>query len=404
MADFFQNGLITTLQNVTNRSVDDIEEEIINFIDRRKIALLLPALYSEFERPAMYTIIEELKKSKIIDTVVLSLDQANEEQFLQVKEIMSVLPQNVKIVWNHGKRVQDLYKKLLKEGFPLNIPGKGRVVWMALGYILADNNFYAIALHDCDIVNYKRDIVAKLVFPIIHRGLNYEFSKGYYARVSGKIYGRVNRLFFTPLVRALKRLIGFDNKFLDYLDSFRYALSGEFAIIRELAKGIRFSPDWGLEVSLLSEIYQNTSINRICQVEVLDVYEHKHNTLNKNEPNKGLLRMATDIAKTLFRVLSQEGIVLSEALFKSLISTYFQQARYAIESYNALAMLNGVPFDRHSEIAAVEAFTQAIVNAKNEFLENPIGIRLISPWVRVDSALPDFAEELVKAVEEDNKA
>ncbi|KAA0258977.1 glycosyl transferase [Deferribacter autotrophicus] len=403
MADFFQNGIITTLQNVTKRPIEDIEAEISQFIDKRKIALLLPALYSEFERPAMYTIIEELKKAHFIDTVVLSLDQANEEQFLHVKKIMSELPQNVKIVWNHGKKIQALYSKLIQQGFPLNIPGKGRVVWMALGYILADNRFYAIALHDCDIVNYKRDIVARLVFPIIHRGLNYEFSKGYYARVSDKIYGRVMRLFYTPLVRALKKLIGYDNKFLDYLDSFRYALSGEFAIIRELAKGIRFSPDWGLEVSLLSEIYQNTSINRICQVEVLETYEHKHSPLNKNEPNKGLLRMATDIAKTLFRILSQEGILLSDAFFKSLVSTYFQQARIAIESFNAFALINGVAFDRHSEIAAVEAFTQAINNAKTDFLENPIGIRLISPWVRVDSALPEFADELLEAVEEDNK-
>ncbi|MGA1845604.1 glycosyl transferase [Deferribacter abyssi] len=403
MADFFQNGIITTLQNVTKRPIEEIEAEILQFVDKRKIALLLPALYSEFERPAMYTIIEELKEAYFIDTIVLSLDQANEEQFLHVKKVMSELPQNVKIVWNHGKKIQNLYSKLLQKGFPLNIPGKGRVVWMALGYILADNRFYAIALHDCDIVNYKRDIVAKLVFPIIHRGLNYEFSKGFYARVSDKIYGRVMRLFFTPLVRSLKKLLGYDNKFLDYLDSFRYALSGEFAIIRELAKGIRFSPDWGLEVSLLSEIYQNTSINRICQVEVLETYEHKHNTIDKNQPNKGLLRMATDIAKTLFRILSQEGILLSEAFFKSLVSTYFQQARIAIESFNALAMINGVAFDRHKEIAAVEAFTQAIDNAKSDFLENPIGIRLISPWVRVDSALPEFANELLEAVEEDNK-
>lgn len=61
MSDFFQNGVITTLQNVGNRSLDSIEEELLHFSKRRNMVLLLPALYSEFETPAMQTIIDELK-------------------------------------------------------------------------------------------------------------------------------------------------------------------------------------------------------------------------------------------------------------------------------------------------------------------------------------------------------
>jgi len=37
-----------------------------------------------------------------------------------------------------------------------------------------------------------------------------------------------------------------------------------------LATGIRISPTGGLEVSLLSEIYQKASVNRICQVEIAE--------------------------------------------------------------------------------------------------------------------------------------
>jgi len=402
MPDFYQNRLITTLQKLKDRPVEDIEDEIIKFSRRRKIALLLPALYSEFEKPAMHRIIEELKKVSFIETVVLSLDQANEAQFRKVQEYLSVLPQDVKILWNHGERIQNLYTELIDEGFPLNIPGKGRVVWMGMGYLLADSKHYAIALHDCDIVNYKRELLARLVYPVVHRGLNFEFNKGYYARVTDRLYGRVTRLFYTPIIRSLKKIIGFDNKFLDYMDGFRYALSGEFALIRELATGIRISPTWGLEVSLLSEVYQNTSIKRISQTEVMETYEHKHSELSRDDPNSGLLRMATDIAKTLFRILAQDGITMSEAFFKTLLATYFQEARGAVESYNALALLNGLHFDRHKEIRSVETFAVAIENAKKEFMENPIGVRLISPWARVDSALPNFAEKLVECVEADN--
>lgn len=401
MADFFQNGVITTIQNIKKRNIEEFDRDLEEFAKNRKISLLLPALYTEFERPAMYKILDELKKTKSIDLVVLSLDQATKQQFMEVKKIMSELPQEVKIIWNHGDRIQSLYDELIKEGFPLNIPGKGRVVWMALGYILADNRSYAIALHDCDIVNYEKGLVERLVYPIVHRGLDYEFSKGYYVRAADKLYGRVTRLFYTPLIRALKIMIG-KNDFLDYLDSFRYALSGEFAFIRELARNIRFSPDWGLEVSLLSEVYNNTSTNRICQVEIMDTYEHKHSEITPAEPNKGLIKMAADIAKTLFRILSQNGIVMSDAFFRTFISTYFQQARESIESFNALSKFNGLRFDRHDEYSTVEIYSKSIEDAKNEFINNPIGIRLISAWARIDSGLPFFSGKLLEYVEMDN--
>ena len=200
-------------------------------------------------------------------------------------------------------------------------PGKGRSVWMTLGCILSERDVYAIALHDCDIVNYRREMLARLVYPVAHPALDFEFSKGYYARVTDRLYGRVTRLFYTPMIRTLRRILGF-NPFLSYLDNFRYALSGEFAFISSLARGIRISPTWGLEVSLLSEVYQRASINRICQVELAETYEHKHQVLRKEKPNEGLLRMAGDIARALFRVLTQDGIVLSEAFFRTMLTAY----------------------------------------------------------------------------------
>jgi glucosyl-3-phosphoglycerate synthase (EC 2.4.1.-) len=228
------------------------------------------------------------------------------------------------------------------------MPGKERSVWMSLGYILADPEVYAIGLHDCDIVNYKREIVAKLFYPIVHPALDFEFSKGYYARVTKKLYGRVTRLFYTPLIRSLKRIVGF-NPFLEYLDSFRYALAGEFAFLAILARGIRISPTWGLEVSMLSEVYTKTSVNRVAQVEIIETYEHKHQEIKiKNNTESGLLKMVTDIAKTLFRVLSQDGIEMSDAFFRTVLTTYMREAWFAIEKYNALAMLNGLKYDRHA--------------------------------------------------------
>jgi len=402
VADFCQSGVITTLQKLKDRPVEDIERELKTIAQKRKMVLLLPALVTEFDGEAMPRIIEELKGVDYLYKIVLSLDKATEQRFREIRSLMSVLPADVRIVWHDGPRMKALLKELMDSDFKLDTPGKGRSVWMTLGYILADKDVYAIAMHDCDIVNYRREMVARLVYPVVHPSLDFEFSKGYYARVTDRLYGRVTRLFYTPLIRTMKRILGY-NAFIEYLDNFRYALSGEFAFDNPLARGIRISPTWGLEVSLLSEVYQKTSVNRICQVEIIETYEHKHQILKKNKPTEGLIRMAADIGKALLRVLSQDGLVMSDAFFRTMMTTYIQESRTAIEKYNALALLNGLTYDRHEEIEAVDAFVGSLKLAIEEFVKDPVGIPMLPGWVRVTAAIPDFSDRLYDAVEEDNR-
>ena len=402
MADFWQHGMITTLQKLRDSPVEEIERELKVISKRRKIVLLLPALFSEFETPAMPRIIEELKEVGYLHRVVLSLDRATEEDVRKAKEWMSHLSTDVRIVWHDGPAMKSFYEELRGADFNLDNPGKGQSVWMTMGYILADKDVHAIALHDCDIINYKRELLARLIFPVVHPATDFEFSKGYYARVSDKLYGRVTRLFYTPLIRTLRRILGF-NSFLSYLDNFRYALSGEFALIANLARGIRISPTWGLEVSLLSEIYQRASVNRICQVEIMETYEHKHQILQKSRPQEGLIRMATDIAKALFRFLSQDGLVLSKAFFRTMLTAYIQEARLAIEKYHGLSLINGLAYDRHGEIEAVESFVESLRSAQAEFMQDPVGIPMLAAWVRVNAAIPDFMERMSESIERENQ-
>jgi glucosyl-3-phosphoglycerate synthase len=402
MADFWQQGTITVLQRLKSRPVEDLEAEIEAIARRRKIILLLPALYSEFETPAMPRIIDELRRVGYLHKVVLSLDRADKTQFDQARTCMRELPMETKVVWHDGPGMQNLYQELRQADFRMEHPGKGQSVWMALGYILSDRDVYAVATHDCDIVNYQREMLARLIYPVVHPATDFEFSKGYYARVTNKLYGRVTRLFYTPLIRALRRMLG-QNAFLSYLDNFRYALSGEFALIASLATGIRISPTWGLEVSLLSEIYQKASLNRICQVEIAEHYEHKHQALAKDRPNEGLIRMACDIAKALFRFLSQDGIVMSDAFFRTILTAYIQEARVAVEKYHALSLINGLHYDRHEEIDAVEAFVSSLRCAISEFVADPVGIPMLPAWVRVAAAIPDFQDRLNACVENDNR-
>jgi len=402
MADFFQNGVITTLQNVGSRSLESMEADLLEFAKRRNMVLLLPALYSEFETPAMQTIIDELKDVKYLYKIILGLDRATEEQFLEVKERMSVLSCEVEVLWNDGPSVKSIYKELTEEGFPgLDTPGKGRNVWTMIGYGLTNQNNYAFALHDCDIVNYSRAVVARLFYPIVHPALDFEFNKGYYSRVTNKLHGRVTRLFYTPLIKALTTTFG-SNRYLEYMESFRYALSGEFAFIRSLGRGIGISPTWGLEVSTLSEVYKNTSNRRICQTEIMESYEHKHQDLGSQSEGGGVYKMANDIAKTLFRILAQEGVVFSEASFKTLLASYYQESRFEISKYNALSKINGLEYNRQNEISAVEAFEDAIKEAAAEFYEDPMGVASLSPWITVRSVLPEFSDRFRAMVKEEN--
>ena len=401
MSDFFQNGVITTIPRLGNRSIENMEEELLRLSKRRNMVLILPALVSEFETDAMMQIVEELKKVHYLYRIVLGLDKANEEEFKKVKKIMSEIPTPVDVLWNDGPRIKELKQELTEAGFQsIDIRGKGLNVWMMMGYILSDQDAYAIAVHDCDIVNYTREIPARLLYPIVHPGFDFEFNKGYYARVTNRVHGRATRLFYTPLLKSLERIFG-KNRYLDYMGSFRYALSGEFAFIRSLARGIRISPTWGLEVSTLSEVYHNTSKKRICQSEIMETYEHKHQHLGV-EASGGVAQMTKEIAETIFRIMSQTGVTFSNAKFNALLTTYFEEAQRAIAQYSVVSEVNGLIYDRQRELEAIKEFTNSLRAANEEFNRDPMGVPSLSAWTAVRSVLPHFTYKFNEAVRLDN--
>jgi len=401
MSDFFQPGVITTLHHLKKGSLERTEIELEFYSKHNPIALVLPSLYSELKEKALKTIVSEIQKVKYINQVVVTLGRAKEKEFENAREFFSVLPQETIVIWNDGDRVRSLYDTLTKNDISAGEDGKGRSTWMAFGYILASEKSEVIVLHDCDIINYDREFLARLCYPVVNPNLGYEFCKGYYSRVTNKMHGRVTRLFVTPLIRSLERLLGY-LPFLVYLDSFRYPLAGEFSMITDLARINRIPYDWGLEVGVLSEVFRNCSLRRICQVDLTDNYEHKHQELSPDDPSKGLLRMSTDIAKNLFRNLASEGIDLSESLLKTLKATYLRTAQETITKYHDDAAINGLDFDRHEEGVAVETFTKGIELASKAFVDDPLRIPLIPNWSRVTSAIPDFLERLKNAVDDDN--
>ncbi|HEY5649358.1 MAG TPA: glycosyl transferase, partial [Nitrospiria bacterium] len=337
-----------------------------------------------------------------IQEVVVSLDQANEEEYRYAKEFFSVLPQKVSVIWNDGPKMQDLLKLLVKNEVEIGQIGKGRSCWMAYGYVLARGTCDVIVQHDCDILNYTRQILARLAYPIVAPSLRYEYCKGFYPRLTDRLHGRVTRLFVTPLIRSLEKILG-PTPILSYLDSFRYPLAGEFAMVTDLAQINRVPGDWGLEIGTLAETYRNCALRRICQSDLCDQYDHKHQDLSPEDPQGGLMKMALDIAKSLFRNLAIEGVTLDPGTFNTLAVTYQRMSQDTIQKYEADSAINSLYFDRHQEGISVAAFTQAVKMAGEEYLEDPVGIPMISNWFRPTSAIPNFFQLLVEAVQEDNR-
>ncbi len=401
MSDFYQNGVVTVLHRLGQPNTEQLELELERYAKTTPIALVLPSLYAELERPALKRIVDILSEVRYINEIVISLDHASALEFRLAKQFFSQLPQRVRVIWNDGARIQAILNVLVSHEIDIGHQGKGRGCWTAYGYVLARGQSQVIALHDCDIVSYDRQYLARLCYPIANPNLAYEFCKGYYSRVTDRMHGRVTRLFITPLIRSLQMLVG-PHALLSFLDSFRYPLAGEFAMVRDLAWINRIPGDWGLEVGMLAEVYRNCALRRICQADIADAYEHKHQTLSTHNPDAGLLKMCVDITKSLFRNLASEGLVLSESTLKTLRATYLQAAQEAISRYENDAAINSLRFDRHEERRAVEVFLRGMTLATDSFLEDPLGVPMISNWSRVTHAVPDIFHRLMDAVEQDH--
>ena len=403
MSDFSQNGIISTLHDFGTKSVNEIEKELKKFSKERKMELILPSLYSELEGDALPKIVSEISKTNYLNHIIIGLDKANKIQAKRAWKFFKKLNTPFTILWNDGPRLKKLNEELRKKDLAPSQYGKGRNVWYCLGMCIARDDARSVALHDCDIKTYDRRMLAKLFYPVVNPLFNFEFCKGYYPRVAhNKMGGRVARLLVFPLITALEKTIG-KSDYLEFMKSFKYPLAGEFSFRRNVLPELRISSDWGIEVGILSEMQRNFSPQNICQVDLADSYDHKHQDLSINNDQMGLSRMSIDIIKTIIRKLATQGNSFSTETFRSLKATYYRSALDLIDIYRSDAQMNGLKFDSHTEERAVELFALNIMKAGEHFFKNPMVTPFIPTWSRVKSAIPDILTKLKKAVEEDNK-
>ena len=395
----YKQERITTIHDF-GCDLSRLEERAFELTRDTPTAVLIPSLYEELERPALEHIRNQLKDCAFVNTVIVSLYADTEEQYAKAVDFFAPLPQKTHIIWENGPRVIALLKQLQEQGLDiLAHRGKGRAVWLGLG--LATLHAGAIALHDADIITYDRSYCLKLLFPLLEPEFGFAFTKAYYARISNeprKLNGRVTRLFVAPLLHSLMDVWG-HRDYISYLSSYRYPLSGEFALTSDLALTTRIPANWGLEVGLLAEVYRNVALKRIAQVD-LGTFDHKHQNVGQS-PNQGLQKMCRDILHSLLRTLTEtEQVVIGKDQLRSLRIKFRREAQDLARQYFVDAKFNGLQYDRHKEENTLERFEEVIIKAGEQYLEDPTGTE-IPDWTRALAVMPDLRQKLGEAVQED---
>jgi glucosyl-3-phosphoglycerate synthase len=419
MTDFHQEPLITTLHALyeafdTDSYLANLERRLEEHARHERITLLLPSLYSEIRDDGpLNHILDQIKETRYLRNIVVALGGTSEEaDFLHAKEYFGQLrtkDREVKVIWVEGPRIQQILEDIGARGLSTGEKGKGQSVWVALGYLFAQDESDVIALHDCDIVTYNRILLGRLIEPIANPNNQFEFCKGYYARISPSdkaMKGRATRLFVTPFVDAMANVMCQRGhmeleRFFNYHRTYKYPLAGEFCFTSDLARGLNIAYDWGLEVATLSQVYDQLIPRQIAQIDLAANYEHKHQEMSADDTSKGLHRMAVDIAKFYLTYMRSHGVPLDDAFVDMMLHTYYQNALKYIRKYAFDADVNDLHYDLYEEESAASHFRGFLWDAWVQS-KGPQEAKLIPSWNRVAYSFPDIYEHLVDSVEADN--
>lgn len=401
MSDFYQHARVPTLHHLAKPDSAAREVEMLRWTVDRPVALLLPALYAECERPALPHILEEVSRAEHISEVVLSMNQMDATGHARAVELCrkSLRGKRAHVLWNDGPRSTEIYQRMHDAGLAGAHAGKGSNIWMGIAWLHARGFKGIVVSHDTDILNYSRDMLWRLCYPLLHPKMGYRFAKGYYSRVSDRLFGRATRLLIFPLVQACRDVLG-SKPLIEHLDSFRYPLSGEFAADMGTLHRMSLPGGWGLEIAILCEAFRHLPHEALCQVDLGFHFEHRHRSLTHeevgvNEP--GLVTAAADVARCLaFQVLREAEPRSAADLLGRIIERYRVRAVEWQQRYEHVALLNALNHDQEEEAAAVAAFQRALERLHHSVAEEGLRVSAMrEPPEKVFAQVSGLKEELL---------
>jgi glucosyl-3-phosphoglycerate synthase len=350
MADFWP-GHVPTLPHLRSDAGERLLSQASSLAAEQPVALILPCHARELGSAALDNIVDVLSGADWLGSVIVGLDQAGEAEFARARRQFSALP-GVKILWLDGPEMKASAGELRRLGIDPGPPGKGRAVWWCLGWALARSSASVIAVHDCDILHYDLEFLARLVLPALHADWGFKFVKGYYPRLSDRLHGRLTRLFFWPLLGAWEECCG-ASPLLEYLKGWRYPLAGESAFSAKYAQEMRLPAGWGLETGLLLEADQKLPRAETCQSGLCTAYDHRHQPVSAPAGGGGLSTAAREIFLTLHSRFRFADVA-------ALRKAYARQARKAVVWSQRVAAMNALAFDSAAEHAATGEFAKCL--------------------------------------------
>ena len=377
---------ITTLHRLRPEAWPALEQSLGDLTQECPVTLLLPCHVKELGTESLDGIIRELTRAFWIKQIVVGVDGGSDAEFKLARQIFSGLPCETTLLQTASPAVWALEEEMRAAGLTTASSGKGRNVWLCAGRALADGDGPGVvAVHDCDIRDYTRELPGRLCHPLLERRWGFRFNKGFYSRYSDRLHGRVQRLLVRPLLRAMELRAG-PVAMLQFLSAFRYPLAGESAFDRPLLAELNFPASWGLEMGLLAEIARRVHPRAVCQTELCGAYDHKHHDLSPEDPDTGLHRMAREVSDTLLSTVSGGTYPWREQI----LETWQEMTTDALRHASAESVLNGLPHSMEQETLAVSTFRQALQAAADE----PAPPALLPSWRSATRALPHLLTRL----------
>ena len=193
--------------------------------------------------------------------------------------------------------------------------GKGENLWKALYITRGDIIIYL----DADIKNIHHRFAYGLIGPLLlHNHIKY--AKAFYDRPisigKNKIRptggGRVTELVIRPLFSL----------FFPELTQIIQPLSGEYAGFREIFEKIPFPIGYGIETSMILDIYERWGLDVIAQVDL-------DRRIHRNQDTKALGRMSFAILKTFINRQKRLGLIqLKNQFFDEIIQYNLVDSQY----------------------------------------------------------------------------
>ncbi|MBR9690540.1 hypothetical protein GOV08_02535 [Candidatus Woesearchaeota archaeon] len=429
----FQDKFTCDMGKLSQGYLDDVVAHAF----KHQITGFIPTTFADATNTEVFgnqiNIIKGLqKRGPVINTLIQGVDMAKtKSEFEKASSLIREIPGSIAI-WNDSPEMLELYEDMReKERIPIpSLRGKGSNMWTSLLYRYATARGSSFVLWDSDIIpshgerqifgeHIPLSLIAPIVDPNFKKG--YDFVKAYYTRLeqidSGQheLKGRVTRLLVSPLLAALKKHFAdvsgkksYDKKelrdYLEFAQTFKYPLAGEFAMRSNVAGSIPIQTDWGLEIGSINELFGKKF--GIAQID-LGIYDHKHTYEYPDDPDKGLNKMAEEVTKTIIRQMNaiMNGAISSEnksnvdEIFQDMLIDYQRYAEGAITKYYGVSHKNGWHYEPIEELKRVDIFKDAIQRAYKVFKEKPKSQKPLPVCGDVDNK---YATRLVEIVEMQN--